>query len=122
MRDTFNLCKVQTSRSGPLQTIFFPWFICFYGLGKIRKKRKTLLTALLQRCSLSTDVITSKFDWMSNDIRTEKIISSSIWANQTLICAIIFFFEVSALLEVRHCSKLQSCAISRKTNTVTLRK
>ena len=25
-----------------------------------------------------------------------------------------FFFEVSALLDVRHCPKLQSCAISRK--------
>ena len=33
-----------------------------------------------------------------------------------------FFFEVSALLDVRHCPKLQSCKISRKTNDTTLRK
>ena len=30
-----------------------------------------------------------------------------------------FFFEVSALLDVRHCSKLQSCTISRKSNDAT---
>ena len=30
--------------------------------------------------------------------------------------------EVSALLDVRHCPKLQSCAISRKTNDATLSK
>ena len=37
---------------------------------------------------------------------------------------IIFFwsFEVSALLDVRHCLKLKSCVISRKTNDATLRK
>ena len=28
----------------------------------------------------------------------------------------ISFLEASALLDVRHCPKLQSCAISRKTN------
>ena len=33
-----------------------------------------------------------------------------------------FFWEVSALLDVRHCPKLQSCAISRKSNDTTLRK
>ena len=33
-----------------------------------------------------------------------------------------FFFEVSALLDVRHCSKLQSCTISRKSNDANLRK
>ena len=32
------------------------------------------------------------------------------------------FFEVSALLDVKHCPKLQSCAISRIINDVTLRK
>ena len=31
-------------------------------------------------------------------------------------------FEVSALLDVRHCLKLKSCVISRKTNDATLRK
>ena len=33
-----------------------------------------------------------------------------------------FFLEVSVLLEVRRCPKLQSCAISRKTNDANLRK
>ena len=32
------------------------------------------------------------------------------------------FLEVSALLDLRHCPKLQSCTISRKTNDVNLRK
>ena len=32
------------------------------------------------------------------------------------------FSEVSALLDVTHCPKLQPCAISRKTNDATLRK
>ena len=49
------------------------------------------------------------------DIVTEKIISTPIWATK-------IFFEISALLYVRYCSKLQSCAISRKTNYATLRK
>ena len=31
-------------------------------------------------------------------------------------------FEISALLDVKHCSKLESCAISRKTNDTNLRK
>ena len=31
-------------------------------------------------------------------------------------------FEVSALLDVRNCPKLQSCPISKKTNNTTLRK
>ena len=30
--------------------------------------------------------------------------------------------HVSALLDGRHCTKLQSCAISKKTNDATLRK
>ena len=34
----------------------------------------------------------------------------------------LLFFEVSALLDVRHYPKLQSCAISRKNNDATLRK
>ena len=52
--------------------------------------------------------ITSKFEWMLDDIRIEKIILVPIWATN--------FFEVSALPDVRHCLKLQSCAISRDTN------
>ena len=51
---------------------------------------------------------TSKFEWTLDKIRIEKIISAPIW-------------EVSALLDARHCLKLQSCAISKKTNA-TLRK
>ena len=34
----------------------------------------------------------------------------------------ISFLEVSALLDIRHCTKLQPCAISRKTNDANLRK
>ena len=33
-----------------------------------------------------------------------------------------FFKEVSALLDIRHCPKLKSCAISRKSYDTTLRK
>ena len=32
-----------------------------------------------------------------------------------------YFLEVSALLDVRYCHKLQSCAMSRKTNHANLR-
>ena len=45
---------------------------------------------------------TSKSKWKLNDVRIEKIIS--------------------APLAVWHCSKLQSCAISRKTKYATMRK
>ena len=58
---------------------------------------------------------TSKFERARNNIRTEMIISASIWSAN-------FFSEVSALLDVRHCPKLQSCAIPRKTIDATLRK
>ena len=54
------------------------------------------------------NVKTSKFDWMPNNIRTEKIISNPIWVKK-------MFFELSAMLDVTHCPKLQSYAISRKT-------
>ena len=47
---------------------------------------------------------------MLDDIRIEKIISAPIF-----FFFFFFFFEVSALLDVRHCPKLQSCAISTKT-------
>ena len=59
---------------------------------------------------------TNKFEWTLNNIRIVKIISDLIWVCQSL------FFEVSALLDVRHCPKLQSCAISRKINAATMRK
>ena len=58
---------------------------------------------------------TSKFEWMLDNIRIEKMIS-------TPICDTNSFLEASALLDVIHCPKLQSCAISRKTNDTTLRK
>ena len=58
--------------------------------------------------------VTSKFEWMLDDIRIENIVLASIWDTT--------FFEVSLLLDVRHCPKLQFCAISRKYNNATLRK
>ena len=57
---------------------------------------------------------TNKFEWMFNSIRIEKIISAAILAKK-------FLMEISALLDVRHCLKLQSCVISRKTNDATLK-
>ena len=59
---------------------------------------------------------TSKFEWTLND-RIEKIILVPVLAKKK-----IFFEEVSALLDVRHCPKLQSCAISKETNDATWRK
>ena len=58
---------------------------------------------------------TSKFEWKLDDIRIEKIISAPISATK-------YFLEISALLDVRHYPKLQSCTISRKYNDATLRK
>ena len=52
---------------------------------------------------------------MLHDFRIEKIIYAAI-------CAANFFLEVSTVLYVRHCPKLQSCAISSKTNDAILRK
>ena len=53
--------------------------------------------------------------WRLDDIRKEKTISAPISFTNC-------FLEVSALLNVRHCSKLQSCATSRKYNDGTFRK
>ena len=58
---------------------------------------------------------TSKFEWTLDDIRIENIISTPISATN-------LFLKVLALLDVRHCPKLQSCARSRKYNDATLRK
>ena len=66
---------------------------------------------LFQVLSLTT----SKFEWTLDNIRIEKIISAPILPAK-------FFLEVSALLAVRHCPKLQSWAISEKTNDGILRK
>ena len=58
-----------------------------------------------------------------DDIRIEKIISTPIWATFIIIIIIIiiylFIFEVAASIDFRHCPKLQSCTISRKTNDAT---
>ena len=64
----------------------------------LKKKRKT-----------KTSTLACKID----NIRKGKVISAPIQATK-------YFFEVSALLD-RHCPKLQSCAISRKTKDATLR-
>ena len=50
-------------------------------------------------------IMTSKFGWILDDIRKEKIISATIWATT---------FWGFALLDIRQCPKLQSCAISKK--------
>ena len=60
-------------------------------------------------------IITNKFEWTLNNIRIEKISQAPIWATK-------FFLEVSDILDVRHCPKLESCTISRKTNDATLTK
>ena len=80
------------------------------------KKQKTLIHVPHQVLKSSKLLLnpTSKFEWILDDIRIEKIISAPIWAP--------IFFKVSALLDVRHCPKLKSCVISRKTNDATLRK
>ena len=58
---------------------------------------------------------TSKFEWILNNIGLE-ILAPILPPSPNL------FLGVSALLAVRHCSKLQSWAISWKTNDGTLRK
>ena len=52
---------------------------------------------------------TSKFEWRLDSIRKYHF-------------GHILGQNVSAILDVRHCPKLQSCAISRNTNDATLRK
>ena len=65
----------------------------------------------------------------------ENLMSAPIWVCQALIWATVFFiyffihfiylfiyFDVSALLDVRHCPKLESCAISTKTNDANSKK
>ena len=73
------------------------------------------MSALVTTVGLNT---TSKFKWMLHDIRIEKIILAPVWAPKWFSK----ISEVSALLNVRHCPRLQSSAISRKTNEATLRK
>ena len=60
----------------------------------------------------------SKFDWTTINIRKYNIISP----NLDLLGPNLGhdFFEVSALLHIRHCPKLQSCKMSRKTNNANL--
>ena len=57
----------------------------------------------------------SKFEWTIDNIRIKKFILAPIFATN-------YFLDVSVLLDVKHCPKLQSCATSRKYNDVTLRK
>ena len=64
---------------------------------------------------LTITFVSSKFEWTLDDTRIEKIISAPILATK-------YFLEVSDLLDVRHCPKLQSCAISHKYNDATSRK
>ena len=58
-------------------------------------------------------VKTGKFECTLDKIKIEKMISAPI--------STTIFLEISVLLDVRHCTKLQSFAISRKYD-VTLRK
>ena len=44
---------------------------------------------------------TSRFEWTLDDIRIENIILAPIWATK-------LFLQLSALLDIRHCPKLQS--------------
>ena len=58
---------------------------------------------------------TSKFEWILDNIRIEKIIWPKFGPQN-------FVLDVLTLLDVRHCLKLQSCEILRKTNEPHLRK
>ena len=66
------------------------------------------------KTTTTTATKASKFEWVLDNIRIKKIISAPIWAGNTL-------YEVSALIDLRHCPKSRSCATSRKTSDVTLR-
>ena len=68
---------------------------------------RTIITSLVNTQGLSG----------LNDNRTENTISATIW-----VTIFFFFFLVLALLDVRNCPKLQSCATSSKINDATLRK
>ena len=57
----------------------------------------------------------STLEWTLNNIRIEKIISAPIWTTN-------IFWRFSLYLDLRHCPKLQSCAISRKNNQPNLKK
>lgn len=59
---------------------------------------------------------------MPNDIRIEKIISARILGQLgPNLDRKILFGGFPALLDVRHCLKLQSCAVYRKTNDANLK-
>ena len=94
-----NLTKILTGRN-TLQQILF------------HSSRSTSSIKIFSlQCKKPWVIQTSKFEWMLDKIRIKKI-----WPT------IFFSLEVSALLDVRHCLKLQSCAILRKYNDATLRK
>ena len=52
----------------------------------------------------------------------ENLILAPIWACWDLTWVKKVFLKRSALLDVFHCPKLQSCAISKKTKDTNLRK
>ena len=54
------------------------------------------------------------FSGRSTTLEQKRSFQSQVWPQ-------IFFLEVLAPLDVRHCPKLQSCAISRKCNDATLK-
>ena len=64
--------------------------------------------------------LTSKFKWALNNNRIEKIIL--IPNVVTIFFFFFFFFFFFSALLVGHCPKIQSSAISRKTNDATLTK
>ena len=70
---------------------------------------------------IDIEIETDNFDWVLHNIRIQKIILATTWVLSPNLGHKVFL-EISALLNVRRCPKLQSCAISRKTNYVNLGK
>ena len=71
--------------------------------------------AAIEKCS-SLQI----FDWMPHNIRKDIFCPDLGLFDPHL--AIKLFWRFQAQLDVRHCPKLQSCIISRKTNEANLRK
>ena len=76
----------------------------------LKQKQQKFQNKFILRAVLNT--IKTNLTGRPSNIRTENIFLVPVWACQDHN----FFLEVSALLYVRHCPMLQSCAISRKTN------
>ena len=73
---------------------------------KLLETKTTKISKLVYFAS-SIEHYKNKFDWTPKQY---------FWSQFGPVRTTIFFLEVPALLDVRHCPKLQSCAISRKTN------